>query len=360
MGTERICVTHVFFCFFRELLMNTWTIGGETLSPGEKRQTVLRVPMGGQSHRGRLPGRSDAKEEYEIPATLICGRAPGKTLLITAGIHSGEYVGIPAVIRTARELDPEIMHGNVIMLHCVNLSGLLTHSYRLVPEDGFNLNSGYPGREDGTVGERIAAWFVRELFPGVDFLLDLHGGSPGEAMTPLFFFPHAKKVRAASLAAAKATNVPYALESYAAKGEYSYAANTFGVPGLLLERGSGLFCTEAEIRADMDDIRLLLDHLGICPAAPGTFNARLRRRTFRETVYLESELQGLWYPAVEKDADVRKGQLLGRTEDFFGNILREYRAADDGRVMYYTRALAVSPGDALVTYALLSSEEDPM
>ena len=95
-------------------------------------------------------------------------------------------------------------------------------------------------------------------------------------------------------------------------------------------------------------------------AAPGTFNARLRRRTFRDTVYLESELQGLWYPAVEKDADVRKGQLLGRTEDFFGNILREYRAADDGRVMYFTRALAVNPGDALVTYALLSSEEDPM
>ncbi len=36
--------------------MDTWTICGETLYPGEKRQTVLRVPMGGLPHAGRLPG----------------------------------------------------------------------------------------------------------------------------------------------------------------------------------------------------------------------------------------------------------------------------------------------------------------
>ena len=341
--------------------MDTWTICGETLYPGEKRQTVLRVPMGGQPHAGRLPGSAaGADGDYEIPATLFCGAHPGKTLLISVSIHSGEYVGVPAVIRVARELSPETMHGNVVMLHCVNLSGVLTHNYRLVPEDGFNLNGGYPGRSDGTVGERIAAWFVKELFPHVDFILDLHGGSPEEVMTPLFFFPHAEKVRAASLAAARATNVRYTLESYARKGEYSYAANECGVPGLLLERGNGLYCTEEEIRAEMDDIRLLLDHLGILPAEEGTFRADLDRRTFRETVYLEADVQGLWYPAVEKDTDVKKGQLLGTVEDYFGNPIARYRAEDDAHVMYFTRGLAVNPGDALVAYALLSSEEwDP-
>ena len=338
--------------------MNTWTICGQTLSPGEKRQTVLRVPMGGHPHGGKLPGGPDGEQgDYELPATLLCGAQPGKTLLISASIHSGEYVGIPAVIRTARELDPEKMRGNVILLHCVNLSGTLRHSYRLVPEDGFNLNSGYPGDPDGTVGERIAAWFVRELFGRVDFILDLHGGSPEESMTPLFFFPHAESVRETSLAAARATNVRYTLESYAKGGEYSYAANVFGVPGLLLERGNGVLCTAEEIRAEMDDIRLLLDHLGIYPAAAGTFDAALDRRTFRETVYLESGVRGLWYPAVEKDTDVKKDQLLGTVEDYFGNPVAQYRAQGDGRVMYLAGGLAVNPGDALVTYVLLASEE---
>ena len=335
--------------------MDLWHICGETLHPGEKKQTVLRVPMDGLYHSGNVSGEPNG--DYEIPATLICGVRPGKTVLISASIHSGEYVGIPAVIRVARKLEADRLSGRVIMLHCVNTSGVLNHHYRTVPEDGFNLNSGYPGRADGTVGERIAAWFVREIFPQTDFMLDLHGGSPEESMTPLVFYPHAEKVRAGALAAAKAMNVAYLLESFAVRGQYSYAATAMDIPGLLLERGSGAFCTEPEIRADRDDIRLLLDHLGVYPAEPGTYDADLLRTVCRSTVYLEAEESGLWYPAVDRGADVKKGQLLGRVEDFFGSVLREYHAVADGRVMYFTCGLAVERGDALAAYSLLDGME---
>ena len=335
--------------------MSLWRICGETLSPGEKRQTILRVPMDGLPHRGVIGKAPNG--DYEIPATLVCGARPGKTVLISASIHSGEYVGLAGVIRAAREIDPENLTGNVLFLHCVNTSGVLTHHYRTVPEDETNLNQGFPGRADGTVGERIEAWLVREIFPQVDFILDLHGGSPEEDMTPLVFYPRAERVRGASLAAARALSVRFLLESTATRGLYSYAANALDVPGILLERGNGVFCTGEEIEADRRDIRLLLDHLGMCPAESGDRAGITPPRVFRRTVYLESEIQGLWYPAVEKDTDVEKGQLLGVTEDYFGNILREYRAEDDGHVMYYTRGLSVEPGDALVTYSLLKSED---
>lgn len=52
-----------------------WNICGETLNPGEKKQVMLEPGVKG----------------YQIPATLICGNKPGKTLLVTAGIHAGEY-----------------------------------------------------------------------------------------------------------------------------------------------------------------------------------------------------------------------------------------------------------------------------
>ena len=55
-----------------------FTICGHTLIPGQKKQTALQP----------LPG-------YEMPATLVCGAKPGKTILITAGIHAGEYPGVP-------------------------------------------------------------------------------------------------------------------------------------------------------------------------------------------------------------------------------------------------------------------------
>ncbi len=339
--------------------MNDWTICGKTLHPGEKLSTVLTVPMGGLEHIAVLDNGNQpvTDRDYEIPATLICGAEPGKTLLVSASIHSGEYIGIPAVIRTAKELDPAKMRGNVILLHCVNLSGVNSHHYRELPEDHFNLNAGYPGDENGTVGQRIAAWFVRELFPNVDFILDLHGGSPEEIMTPLVFYPHAHKVSAQALAAAKAMNIGYMLESYATAGEYSYAANFCGVPGLLLERGDGVYCTEENVRADHTDIRLLMDHLGIYPAEGHVHDPELSRWVVHKTIYLESDLQGLWYPRVRRGDQVKKDQLLGTVEDFFGKVIGEYRAVDDGRVMYYTQGLAVSPGDALVTYGLLSQME---
>ncbi len=337
--------------------MEHWHIFGETLAPGEKKQLVLRVPMGDRVNCGvLLPEAERGGGDYELPAILLNGARPGKTLLVTAGIHSGEFAGIPAVIRTAEELDPAEMSGRAILLPCVNTSGFWTLNPATVPEDGFNLNHDYPGRADGTVGERLAAFFVRELFPRVDFILDFHGGSHGERMTPLVFFPTAPGVREASLRAALSMNLGYIIESEATRGEYSYAANHFDVPGLLLERGEGYFCDEDWVEADRRDLRLLMDHLGLIPAPAGTRDQGLRRRVFREAIYLDAMEDGLWYPAVGKDEDVKQGQLLGVMEDLFGNRRAEYRAEKDGHTLYLSRGLAVPGGGFLLAYAVAASE----
>ncbi len=41
-----------------------------------------------------------------MPATVICGAKDGPTILITAGIHSAEYVGIQAAMELAKEFQP--------------------------------------------------------------------------------------------------------------------------------------------------------------------------------------------------------------------------------------------------------------
>ena len=336
--------------------MKEWTILGNCLKGGEKLQTVLRVPMDGIENAAKVEG-FDHDGSYEIPATLICGAGEGKTVLVSASIHNGEYNGVPAVIRAAKAIDPAKLSGNIIFMHCVNYSGFRTHCYRLVAEDGYNLNAGYPGDENGTAGQRIQAWFVKEIFPNVDFVFDLHGGGAEEMMTPLIFWPHHEPVREEALAAAKATNVGFLIESHAETGEYSYFVHNFDKPAMLLERGCGVFCTEAEVKADYDDIRLLLDHFGMYPAEDVVYDTALKRRVFHKTIYLEAEREGLWYPAVSCGSVVKKGESLGRLEDIFGNFIREYPAEDDCYVLYYTQALALKPGDAMVAYGLLSSED---
>ena len=336
--------------------MELWRIFGEALEPGEKKRLSLRVPMGGLSNLGRTDPGARESTDYEIPAILVNGTKPGKTLLVTAGIHSGEYNGIPATIRVARELVPENMSGRVILLPCVNSSGFWTMHPRTLPEDDFNLNGQYPGNPHGTVGERLADFFVREIVPQVDFILDFHGGSRGERMMPLAFFPTHAKVREAALAAAMAMNIGFLIESQATKGEYSYAAASMGIPGLLIERGEGYFCDPEWVEDDRRDLLLLLDHLGICPAPAGMRDPVLKRRVFREAVYLDAMREGVWNPAMKKGQFIQKGQHLGTLEDLFGEVLETVYAQCDGHVLYLNCGLAMPKGELLVAYAVAASE----
>ena len=333
---------------------------GHEVSAGEKLQTVLRLDMGGLTHRGTLADgeakRVGTDAPYEMPVTMICGAKPGKTVLITTCIHSGEYPGIPAVIRAARNIEPNKLQGNVILFHCVNTSGFWAKSHTEVPEDGFNLNSGYPGNADGGVGARIAAWFVREIFPQVDFIMDFHSGSPYEIMTPLLFYPTAPAVTRESLAAAKALNMPYLLASTAQSGEYSYAANHMNIPGLLLELGYGGLCKDEWVQTYYDRIFLLLEHLEMYKAATD-ISAPKPKRIYKRTIYQTSEHDGLWYPQIRREQALKKGDLLGYVEEFFGNRIAEYRAKEDGVVFYYTTRLAITKGDPLIAYGTADSME---
>ena len=309
-----------------------WTICEHTLHPGEKKQVTLSL------------------QGYEIPANLICGAEPGKMVLITAQIHSGEYPGTPAVIQTAKEINPKQLRGNLLMLPCVNTSGFWARSDAKVPEDGFNLNGDYPGKAGGTPGERIASYFVAEIFPYVDFILDLHSGGQQEPLAPCLFFVGDGAVREESLSAARALDIPYLIQSCATRGEYSYAAAQYHIPGLLLERGCCGYCRREWVRDYVRDLRLFLQHREMYRFGEPT--AVCSKMVYPKTVYLRARERGLWYPAIAEGSRVKKGQLLGHTEDFWGNPVRDYHAEGDGIVFYYTCGLSVTEGAPLAAYGL--------
>ncbi len=87
---------------------------------------------------------------YPVEMTVICGCRPGKTLVVTAGVHGCEYVGIETLNQLKKELNPAALSGRVILLPLVNPEGFYHGSKQTIPADGQNLNRMFPGKSDGT------------------------------------------------------------------------------------------------------------------------------------------------------------------------------------------------------------------
>lgn len=287
---------------------------------------------------------------YEVPATIICGQEPGMTMLVTAQIHAGEYNGSVAVMELAKELQPEALKGNVILMPCVNTSGFYQRKHRLVPEDGMNLNNNYPGDPEGTPGNRLAAWFVQEVFPRVDFIADLHGGKDYDILEPCLFYPRAEKVTQASLEAAKCLATKYLIASSNSVGEYGYAANYCDIPGLLIERGYGAIQVREWIEGHKDTIRRLLKHFNM--AFQDVAFPHPQQIIYPKAAYLTVDIGGVWHPAVKVNEHVEKGQLLAKVTDFFGKEIKSYYAEGAGTIIYLINGLAILPGDEAIAYGL--------
>ena len=73
------------------------TLCGFEIAHGEKRQVKLPVPGGAP-----------------LEAWLFCGTHSGKTLVVTAGVHGCEYVGILALQKLVETLDCATLYGQVI------------------------------------------------------------------------------------------------------------------------------------------------------------------------------------------------------------------------------------------------------
>ena len=290
---------------------------------------------------------------YPVEMTVICGSRPGKTLVVTAGVHGCEYVGIETLNQLKKELNPAALSGRVILLPLVNPEGFYQGSKQTIPADGKNLNRMFPGKPDGTFSSRLARVLEETLYPEADFLMDLHGGDVNEALTPLVFFPASvpESLSAAASAAAESLSVPYRVASTSQNGLYSWAAQC-GIPALLVERGERGLWSEEEVSACRENVYELMRHLGILNAASGSIS--FQQAEIRRAVYEEAPADGFWYPAVSAAGQkLKQGALLGTLKDSYGNEIARYTAPFDGVVLYYTLSLGIKSRDPLIAYGKL-------
>lgn len=286
----------------------------------------------------------------ELPITIICGKNEGKTVLITGGVHCAEYVGIETAIELCKEINPEHISGNIIIVPIINLSGFENRTMSLVYEDGKNLNRVFPGNEEGSVSERIAYFMEKELFEISDYYIDLHCGDGYEELTPYVYCQGASSEEVAykSKQMAMAINPEYIVVSPSnSSGAYNYAGS-IGLPGILIERGCMGKWSNDEVEEYKIDVRNVLKELKVLSGEKVSRNNNTKVIT--NTIYENSMYTGCWYANYKVGDIVSKGDELGTVKDYFGNVLHTCIAKVDGVVLYQVGSLSVLKGGPMITY----------
>jgi len=307
---------------------------------------VLTIGPLGAERGQKLHGWADVPgTTIRLPITLAHGAAPGPTLLVTGGIHGGEYPGIQAAIELADALDPGAMRGSAIVVHIASPTAFQARMQYRVPEDGLNLNRQFPGKATGSVSQRLAAFIMAELAAHADAWVDLHGGDIHEELEPFTIYSAAPTVRERAARLAQVYGIHYLLESDSVRGGTYGAAAADGIPCILTEAGDVGQLDRAAVEIHSRGLQNVLRELGILPGAPSPIGPTV---LLRQNHWITSEHSGCWYPAVRAGQQVEPGQPLGELRDYFGEPLARITAPAEGVVLFRVTSLAVDAGDPLL------------
>ncbi|MBI2300249.1 MAG: succinylglutamate desuccinylase/aspartoacylase family protein, partial [Armatimonadetes bacterium] len=263
---------------------------------------------------GRTRERVTLGDGLGFDLTVLRG-APGPCLLVIGAVHGDEYEGPAAAGRLAAETDPAALRGTLAVVPVVNEPACFATA-RCGP-DGLNLARSFPGRDDGSPTERVAA-AVSRLIAQADAFIDLHAAGTFYTLHPWAGYGmHADPaILGRQRAMAFAFGLDFVWGTPLLPGRSLWTAAKHGVPAIYVEMtGSGL-CRAEDVERDLAGVRGVMACLGITNEPHATDPPRWWRESTDESeghlqVDHPSPKQGLFRPSVALWDEVAEGQVLG-------------------------------------------------
>jgi uncharacterized protein len=343
-------------CCLISAMISAQTRAGFTVGPVDARAGEIASGM------IQVPGAEGGGTT--IPISIVHGSQPGPVLALIAGNHGYEYTPIIALQRLLTRLDPKQTSGTVILVHIANMPSFLKRTIYYSPVDGKNLNRVYPGKDDGTISERIAFQITRAVIERSDYLIDLHCGDGNESLRPYSYWDvnaggPAVVERSKQLALAFGFDhivMDRDRPTDPIKSVYcSTTATTRGKPAITIESG-GLGITDNESIARIEHgVINVMRLLKMIQGAPQMVEHPL---FIDRNAVLRSDVTGIFYPLVERGHAVMKGTLMDYVTDFFGKKVFELRAPFNATVLYILGTPPVSQGEPLAMVGHIADEEN--
>jgi predicted deacylase len=309
------------------------------------------LPSAGHKTSGYFTFDDPQLGKYQWPYFAVVGAEPGKTFVLTAGIHAAEYTGILAALRLGRRLQPEHVHGTIVVIPLLNRPGFYERCIYVNPEDGDNLNRVFPGSPDGPWSERFAHHLLNDVVVRADYAMDLHAGDMIEDLEPFVIFSQTgnAEVDARTRRMVDSYGVRWAtcaVPTGERPGMLYAAAAERGIPALIAESGRCGLVEEDAIARHVDGVRNIWRTLGVLADAPP--RPVEPPRVLQRFEWLRSEHEGIFDCQAHVNDAVEPGQVLGRMLDLVGEPLGEVRSPAAGVVLFTVTSPAIKRGGLLL------------
>ncbi len=280
------------------------------------------------------------------------GPTAGPVLLLTAGLHGDELIGIEILRRLIQSRELRKLRGDLVIVPVVCMPAFLARS-RYLP-DRRDLNRLFPGSPDGSLGSHLARTFVDEVVARCTHSIDFHGGAAGRPNLPQI---RVSPGDAAAAELARAFAPPVIIETGLREGSLRHHLRSLGIPALLFEGGEALRLPADAVRIGLRGVLGVMRHLGMLPSRPGGPTSPKRNVLARSTTWVRAPQGGLVIPETDLGDTVRPGTRLGVIADPFGRHETVIHSEVEGLVIGITREGHADEGDALFHIASLADPD---
>jgi predicted deacylase len=320
-------------------------IGNVVAAPGTRVRGVIPVT--------NLPGG----RTLDIPIIVINGAEAGPCVWVDAVIHGDEPEGTLCCHMVDAVLDPATMRGSVVLVPVLNVPAFEA-AQRGNPLDTFSydLNRIYPGKADGYLTERLAHAHSVWLRDVATYEISIHSGGAHSYLSETIFATTDEK--AIELAKAMGKDWPLILKSFLPKGSPPAVMFEAGKQGITVELGGRPATSPSEFhrcaRVLADGVLNLLRYYKVID---GDVTRASKWLTGVQHALL-APASGMFVaePTLKFQQPMKKGDLLARIVDVYGDLLAEVRTPVDGMIFGLRALPNVQTGDWCCFYAEIQGE----
>ena len=307
--------------------MREMVINGIRIRPGQQINIEIAI--------ARLPTHT----LIHLPVFLRSSKEDGPVVLISGGVHGDEINGVVAVKKMLEENLFVPKKGTLIFIPLVNVYGFLSNS-RTFP-DGRDLNRSFPGSNKGSLASQIAHIITTQIIPNIDYGIDIHTGGRMLSNYPQIRVDFKDKK---GLELAKAFGAPFIINSSYIDKSFRKEAYKDKKSILVYEGGESMRLDEFAVDEAIAGTGRFLRHLGMIDHASQGKESLI----VKESSWTRAKVSGIFIPTVKLGDPVKKGQVIAKISDPYGQVKVPVKSSSKGFVVGLNNLPVINAGDALV------------